>query len=875
MLLRTFGTLVVEGPPEDPAPTLIVGRRLALLAIIAAAGSRGVTRERLLGLLWPEVEEEQARHTLSQTLYALRRDTRREWVSGTTSLRLHDSVACDLTQFHAAIEAGDLEGAAALATAPFLDGFYLPRAPEFERWAERTREQVHGELRKALETLAKRAHDAHAFDDEAERWRRLADLDPYSVVYASGRLRALVAAGDRATALRVAREYEARLRRDLDADVDPTIRDLIDSLRIFGDPLRAGTLSLPRRQSGDAAGEHTISLGDDGKRGRTEVPQHEGVSLLATTSSPRSPRKLLVAAVGVPLALASLLVFVPRPTPFDRSVGRSPRSGVAREGNGTPNAAASALYAEGMRALFANNALAAARLMSAALERDSSFARAAYFAWLSNRIGGRTDDAARLLPTVRRLAAAAPERDRLFIDASLTNEFAPLPELLAAAEIFAKRYPHDADAQLQLGFALVRAGDWKGSIAAFDSVVKLDSAGGVANAPYCRVCSALHEMSHSYLWWDSTAAAERAARRLLVLRPNEGTGWEALIDPLLRQGRRVEAESAAVRSLAHGASNERADGLLDRDLVRAGRSAELEGRLVVELRSSPPERRGERPWLLSFALRNQGRFADAIQLAESGILPNNVGVIAGHRDDVTDAIAKLEAGEPRSASQKFLAMVDADRAARDTTGYGTRMRSWHMALAATALVAAGDTGRARSLADSLEAISPHSSFGRDPRLHYFVRGLLWQQKGEHAEAVAAFRASLFSLTEGYTRINLALAQSLLALGRATEAIAVLQPALRGGVDGGNSYITHTELHEALAIAFDHAAREVRSLSAGKEREISVANTNSPPRITRLALSDSAEAHWRAVELGWRRADPALRGRYERARARALGRTREN
>ena len=38
------------------------------------------------------------------------------------------------------------------------------------------------------------------------------------------------------------------------------------------------------------------------------------------------------------------------------------------------------------------------------------------------------------------------------------------------------------------------------------------------------------------------------------------------------------------------------------------------------------------------------------------------------------------------------------------------------------------------------------------------------------------------------------------LTRPLEAIAVLRPAIRGGVDGSNTYLSRTELHEALAQA---------------------------------------------------------------------------
>jgi predicted Zn-dependent protease len=162
-----------------------------------------------------------------------------------------------------------------------------------------------------------------------------------------------------------------------------------------------------------------------------------------------------------------------------------------------------------------------------------------------------------------------------------------------------------------------------------------------------------------------------------------------------------------------------------------------------------------------------------------------------------------------------------------------------MTLAATALAAAGDTSRVRAYADSVESIGANSSFGRDHRLHHFLRGLLLQSQERHADAVEEFRRAVYSLTEGYTRTNLELARSLLALHRPSEAIEVLQPVLRGGVDGSNTYMTHTELREMLARAYDAAG-----------------------------MRDSAASQYAIVERNWRKADPEFSERYREARAKS-------
>jgi DNA-binding SARP family transcriptional activator len=73
--LRTFGGLSLESDHGPLGGAATQRRRLSVLAILAEAGPRGLTRDKLIGLLWPEVDESRARSALSQALYALKRDT--------------------------------------------------------------------------------------------------------------------------------------------------------------------------------------------------------------------------------------------------------------------------------------------------------------------------------------------------------------------------------------------------------------------------------------------------------------------------------------------------------------------------------------------------------------------------------------------------------------------------------------------------------------------------------------------------------------------------------------------------------------------------------------------------------------------------------
>jgi len=154
--LRTFGGLSLRG--DSGVDTGTQRRRLALLALLAAAGIRGRTRDQVLAVFWPESPLQNARHALEQLLYSLRRQLDVELFLGPDPLRLNsDSITSDVAEFERTLAAGALEDAVRLYTGPFLDGFYLTDAPEFERWKEEERARRAGQYGRALEALAQAA----------------------------------------------------------------------------------------------------------------------------------------------------------------------------------------------------------------------------------------------------------------------------------------------------------------------------------------------------------------------------------------------------------------------------------------------------------------------------------------------------------------------------------------------------------------------------------------------------------------------------------------------------------------------------------------------------------------------------------------------
>ena len=241
--LRTFGAPALV----DPAGTAVVAqrRRLALLAIVASGGERGVSRDKLIALLSPDSPADSARHALHQLLYYLRQLIGEAGFLGTDPLRLNPAVvAVDTADFEAALERESLEEAVSLYRGPFLDGFHLGDSAEFEEWMAQERARLAARYAEALQQLARGADRRGDHSRAPEWWRRLAALDPLSSGAALGLMRSLAAAGDRPAALRHARAHEALVRAEVGASADPEVGAYAAEL-LRGDPIVAPTPSPP------------------------------------------------------------------------------------------------------------------------------------------------------------------------------------------------------------------------------------------------------------------------------------------------------------------------------------------------------------------------------------------------------------------------------------------------------------------------------------------------------------------------------------------------------------------------------------------------------------------------------------------------------
>ncbi|UCF21352.1 MAG: tetratricopeptide repeat protein [Gemmatimonadota bacterium] len=232
--LRLLGGLTLEGPSGPVSGRVAQRRRLALLALLGVAGEKGVSRDKLVGYLWPESDEASARHLLSDTLYVLRKGLGEDAIVASGEfLRLSPEVVeCDVRGLEKALAKRELERAIGLYGGTFLDGFYLGAgAEEFERWVEAERTRLAARHAEVLEELAEGAERAGEHRAAAGWWQRLAAHDPYNSRAILRFMQALAAAGDPANALEILRVHELRLRDEVGIELPEDLRAFAERLQ--------------------------------------------------------------------------------------------------------------------------------------------------------------------------------------------------------------------------------------------------------------------------------------------------------------------------------------------------------------------------------------------------------------------------------------------------------------------------------------------------------------------------------------------------------------------------------------------------------------------------------------------------------------------
>ncbi len=229
-LLGGFEAQIISGPVLDIATR----KSRALLAYLAFPTGRPHSRDKLVGLLWSDRGDEQARNSLRQALTELGKAL--SAVEPSPLLKLRDTLALDpaTVEVDALIFEGlaardatsDLKRAAELYAGDLLDGLDA-RDAAFEYWLTIERQRLRGLAATVLKKLL--THDSGPSAIAVDQ--RLLALDPLQEEGHRALMRLYVEAGEASAALRQYELCRVMLKRDLDAIPSPETEALFSEIR--------------------------------------------------------------------------------------------------------------------------------------------------------------------------------------------------------------------------------------------------------------------------------------------------------------------------------------------------------------------------------------------------------------------------------------------------------------------------------------------------------------------------------------------------------------------------------------------------------------------------------------------------------------------
>ncbi|MCU0635639.1 MAG: hypothetical protein MUE41_12260 [Gemmatimonadaceae bacterium] len=218
--IHALGTLGVALEPARGAPAPVgQPKLLALLLYLALARPHGFhQRDHLVGLLWPELSQDQARAALRKALHRLRSSCGDDIVAtaGQDAVSVPLTARwCDVDAFEAAIAGGRFGEALDLYRGELAPGLYVAGAPRFEQWVSGERARLQDAAVGAAWHVVEQLTNAREFTDASRVARRVARLANGDERVVRKVMRMLARLGDRAGAMRVYRQFERQIDEEL------------------------------------------------------------------------------------------------------------------------------------------------------------------------------------------------------------------------------------------------------------------------------------------------------------------------------------------------------------------------------------------------------------------------------------------------------------------------------------------------------------------------------------------------------------------------------------------------------------------------------------------------------------------------------------
>jgi serine/threonine-protein kinase len=234
--LYLLGGIELRGVARDDGDRLLAQSKVvALLAYLALSPKgRYQRRDKLAGLLWPELDQTHARTALRKAILAIRGALGAETLAtrGDEELALaQGALWCDAVELQSAADEGKLARAVDLYRGDLLPGFYLPECSDFDLWLEDQRGTALERVVAAAWALAQTLEADSHLTDAARMARYAARLAWNNERVLRRSLVMLDRLGDRAGALRLFEQFAHRLRTELEAEPSPETMNLIATMR--------------------------------------------------------------------------------------------------------------------------------------------------------------------------------------------------------------------------------------------------------------------------------------------------------------------------------------------------------------------------------------------------------------------------------------------------------------------------------------------------------------------------------------------------------------------------------------------------------------------------------------------------------------------
>lgn len=209
----------------------------ALLAYLAMPLGQAHLRDKLAALLWGDTPDEQARRSLCQALFTLRKALGRPGptlllTDGETVALNPEGVEVDVARFEQALGEGTttaLEQAAVLYRGDLLAGLAVNEAP-FEEWLTAERERLRELAVEGLAKILAHQRQAGATETAVKTGLRLLALDPLQEPVHRTLMRLYSGLGRRGAAVRQYQHCVAVVQRELGTEPEPETKQLYQAI---------------------------------------------------------------------------------------------------------------------------------------------------------------------------------------------------------------------------------------------------------------------------------------------------------------------------------------------------------------------------------------------------------------------------------------------------------------------------------------------------------------------------------------------------------------------------------------------------------------------------------------------------------------------